>query len=433
MDDSAEMHSQRVAVIGLGRVGLPTAAMMARAGHEVVGVDADDAHLAWIREHGGWADEPGLATLVHTHMHAGALTLTSDLAALPFAPTVYVLALPSAASDEALPTALAAIIEEVSALCTGGELVVVESTLSPAQARRVVARVEQSGWHSGEDLYVAHAPERIAPGRALEEWADFPRLTGGATPRCTARAHAFYSALVTAQVTPCTMEEAACSKLMENATRHVQIALANELADICTGHNLSMDTIAALANTHPRVDVLSPGAGIGGRCLDLAVDLLGRMRGEHVAEQSVLAAARRSVADLPARLATDIASALPASAQVALCGLAYKPNVGDTTNTPALALAHRLREAGVTVLTHDPFVSTWQGGEVIPFEEAIASADALVFATAHASFGALTPHSVAASMNALRVFDLCGVLDHDGWRAAGFEVFVRGGRWPSRC
>ena len=438
MDAASPTTPLVVTLIGLGRVGLPTAALLARAGHHVHGVDRDPHHVDRITRSRCWHDEPGLIALIEETRGSGRLTLHTDLSSSPRA-EVYLIAIPldvgEGKEERTIErSSLHTLLEAIVAHAGEDPLIVLESTSSPLGVRAV--KEELTRLFVARPFSFVHAPERIAPGRALEEFEMFPRLLGAASGRDRVRALALYNSFCPAELHPCTPEEAALAKLFENASRHVQIALANELATVSEDLGMSMIRARDLAITHPRVSILTPGPGVGGACLSLATSLLrGMKRGEERADESLLAASEHLHARLPSRLAQLVLRRVERGTHVALFGLAYKPETCATTSSPALRIAQLLHQGGVTVHGVDPLVrhdeddhthDPSHGHTLSDASDALARADAIVFATAHDVFAQIDPLLVSQTSHARLVFDLCGVLDHDAWRRAGFELFARG-------
>jgi UDP-N-acetyl-D-mannosaminuronic acid dehydrogenase len=391
--------SADVCVIGLGVVGLPLAVSFARAGSRVVGVDADAGLLATLDAPGRFPHEPGLDAALDAARAAGALSLAGE----PTAAAAYVIAASPRGPDD-----LARIVEALP-LRGRGELVVVESTCAPGWVRDgVVGALTRAGRAPGVDVHVAHAPERVAPGRALEDLRALPRVVGGFTPACAERARELYATICDGELSTSDLETAALSKLAENAFRAVNVALADELADLTRAHGVDPLAMLELANTHPRVGLHRPGLGAWGRCLPLALDLL------DPAEGTTLHAARLGRQARPARAAALVARALEgvASPRVALFGVTYKADVSDTRNAPAEAMLAwwRTHTPYMDVRAHDPVAASWPHAPLVSPDDALEGAHALVVTTPHDAFARPSPELLAAVCRVPRVFDFHGVL-----------------------
>lgn len=425
------MTRARVCVLGLGYVGLPTAALLAHSGaYEVVGVDIDPQRRARVEHGDDDALEPGLRELVAEVVGAGALRV----AARPEAADVFVIAVPTplAARPGADPSAdlgaLAAASASVAAVLRAGNLVIVESTSPPGTTTGLVAQtLATSGLTAGPDFDLAYCPERMLPGHALRELVDNARTLGGLTPRAAERAAALYRSFVRGPLTLTDCLTAEVVKLAENVFRDVNIALANELARVCGALGVDVHTVIAQANQHPRVSFLRPGVGVGGHCVSVDPWFL---VDASPAQATLIRTARRVNDAQPRWAASRVASALAALAlpaadcpRVAVLGVSYKPDVDDARETPVAALLDALVEVcpQAELRLVDPHVRTWSR-PLVPLEEAVAGADLVVMTVAHAAWLALDPAAVGGPMRRREVFDLTGALDLERWRAAGFSA-----------
>lgn len=418
---------EHVCLLGLGRVGLPMAAAIANAGHQVTGVEIDNARRDAIARGESDLDEPGLAAGVEQALASDRLRLSADAVKA----AVYLIAIPTHGSPGEQVEALRALAADLLPTLEKGALVVLESTSAPGTTRASLGEVfSGAGFTLGEDLFLAHSPERVIPGNALAELAQNARIIGGFTPRCAAKAAAFYRSFSSGPIHQTSLETAELTKLVENTFRDVNIALANELATL--GESLGWDMSAAieLANTHPRVGLHHPGAGVGGACLPLATRMIASF-GDHDSGRGapLLEAARAVNASTPALLAKKILADLPSGATVAMLGVAYKGNIADTSETPAKALLDALRDGGATVKVHDPYVEAWPEAHLLPLEQALERADAAVLVTPHERFRALKPSDLTA-MRGRSLFDLCNILDAERWTKEGFTLSSRGRPWP---
>lgn len=321
--------------------------LCARAGHDVVGVERDDALRARIAAADLPYTEPGL-----------------DPRGLPLAATVgevdaqvWVVAVGTTRSGR---LESGAVDEVVAGICARGlpALLIIESTVPPGTSRRL-AQQHRVG--------VAHCPERARPGEVFEDFARIPRLCGGVDAAATEAARAFYATLTDAPLITCTAEEAELAKLAENAAREVQIAFANELADAAQSLGLEPGRVIELANTHPRAEILRPGVGVGGHCLPMAT----RWFAERA--DGVTAAARRLHERRPAEVARRIAAGLEPGARIAVLGRTYRPDTAyaplpdgsDPYGSPAVALVAELRAMGFDVIQWDPADPTGSREEAV--------------------------------------------------------------------
>ncbi|MCB9752058.1 MAG: UDP-N-acetyl-D-mannosamine dehydrogenase [Myxococcales bacterium] len=376
-----------VCVIGLGYVGLPTAAVLATRGARVAGCDIRPEVVATINAGQVHIVEPELDALVRAAVSAGQLRAHGA----PVPASTFLICVPTPLGDDRRPD-LRHVEQAARALVPvlrPGNLVVVESTIPPGTTRDVVAPILRAGgFHPGDDLYVAHAPERVLPGAVLREVVENPRVVGGLTEACTERAAAFYEGFVRGEVHRARAEVAELVKLSENAFRDVNIAFANELANVCEHLGLDPWAVIELANHHPRVQILRPGPGVGGHCV--AVDpwfIVARAR-EHT---PLLQAARRVNDARPARVIARVRALARRfrAPRVACLGLSYKPDIDDLRESPALEVVRQLqREGGCELLVVEPHLerSPLPGLELVPVERALRAADIVVILVAHRVF-----------------------------------------------
>lgn len=388
-----------VCVTGLGHVGLPTAALLAQAGHRVLGCDIAREVVARVNAGRAGFHEPGLDELLARMVAGGRLRAATRPAPAAF----HLLAVPTplGADRRADLSAVEAATDAIAPVLRSGDTVILESTVpvgtTEALALRLAAarpdlRFPSRGIAEPGGVHVAHCPERVLPGRALHELVHNDRVIGGLGPACAARAASVYRGMVQGEVVLADCRMAELVKLAENAFRDVNIAFANELARICEGFGLDVRRAIALANRHPRVNILSPGAGVGGHCV--AVDPWFLVAG--APEETRLIRAAREVNDAtPHRIAARVRDAARQhdTRHVACLGLAYKPDVGDLRESPAVVVVQDLLRAGFSVSVSDPFVETLpeslSGAVRCDVAEAIASADVVAVLVAHAAFGAL--------------------------------------------
>ncbi len=418
-----------VVVIGLGRVGLACATWLAASGIAVCGVEPNDARRADIAAGRADAEEPGLRELILRAQATGALSMRASLDAR--AP-VYLIATPTRApraGDDGLET-LRQVMGALLPQLQPGALIIVESTLSPGATRREVAgAVEAAGLHPGEQVAIACCPERIMPGRALAELSDQARIIGGLTPSCASRAAALYQrAGARGKLHTTSLELAEAAKLAENLFRDVNIGLANALADWAERAQLDADALIRLANTHPRVALHRPGAGVGGHCLPIAGPLLHA----RAPLPAWLTAQREDAAAQPARLADQISAALPHGARVALLGVTYKADVSDARHSPALAMCARWAQTrpDLELRAHDPTAPKLDM-PLWPLHEALSGADAAVLTVAHQALIDLDLGALAATMRGRTLYDLCRALNADEALRAGLLYVGRGA--PARA
>ncbi len=432
-----DLPFRRGAVVGLGVVGIPVAAKMAEAGIATVGLDVDEARVRAIRE-GRYpfaSDEPGIAALLHEVHATGRLTATTDPKEAIAGADVVVVVVQTPVGPSGAPTYahLQSALASVGKHLQRGALVVVESTLAPGTMKDVVlpALEKASGLKAGADFHLGHCPERVMPGRLLQNIVHYDRVVGGLDDASTKRMMALYPLWVKGRLTPTGMTTAEVVKTAENAYRDVQIAFANEVARISQAVGVDAWEVRELVNKVEDRHMLRPGVGVGGHCIPKDGLLLAHAaRGRF--DTPLLHAARAVNDAMPKATAGLTAAALgqatgvpPETAlqgkRVTILGASYLPGADDTRDTPSLPLAKALEERGAMVAIADPFVRELDGRLVLAdTAKAIEGADAVVLATAHEAY--LRPDWIGwkRRMRTPVVVDGRGVWDPATARAAGF-------------
>jgi UDP-N-acetyl-D-mannosaminuronic acid dehydrogenase len=416
-----------ICVLGLGYIGLPTGSMFALAGKTVIGVDPSPRVHAALKAGQASIDEPELQTLVSAAINSGRLRVQTR----PAPADAFIIAVPTPLdplTNRADLMYVEQAARDIVPLLRRGNLVVLESTVPPGTTRDVLAPIlAESGLVPGRDFCVAHCPERVLPGRILVELEQNDRLTGGLTPTCAERAAELYAAFVKGSIMRTDATTAEMVKVMENTFRDVNVALANEFALVAERIGVDVWEAIRLANHHPRVNVLRPGPGVGGHCI--AVDpwfLVGA-----APDKTRLIRAAREINDgMPEHVVDRLAALALPPANVALLGIAYKAEVDDVRESPALRVAEIAAERGYAIRLCDPHVKPDTPGlpaPLLPVEQALRDADAVVLLVDHRAFGELDVDLAAALVRRKRVLDARNVLDHATWQSSGFEVSVLGG------
>jgi len=406
-------------VIGLGYIGLPTSAVMARAGCKVQGVDVSEAVVETINRGEVHIEEVDLDGLVQAVVNDGLLTASLDVEPSD----VFVIAVPTPFSNDGKHTPDISYIlqaaEKVAGVLKKGDCVILEST-SPVgtteKMRDVFAEkrpdLAMPGLCEGTpDISIAYCPERVLPGRILEELIHNDRSIGGITPRCARKALAFYKRFVKGECVVTDARSAEMTKLVENAFRDVNIAFANELSMIADKQGLDVWEVIRLANRHPRVNVLQPGPGVGGHCI--AVDPWFIVHGAPD-EAKIIRQARETndgkMHHVLAR-ARAIADAHP-DAKIACLGLAFKANIDDFRESPALDIAVSLaRDYGNRVQVVEPYTSELPSAfdgtdaKLVDIDEALEDCGILLLLVDHDVFKAIPPEERGDAV----VYDTRGV------------------------
>lgn len=408
-----------VCVHGLGHIGLPTALLLAES-YDVCGIDIDESVVEQLRAGESPIDEPGIEELLRS---TDRFSVRTD----PVPAEVHIVAVPTPldrATNVADLTAIKGAVRSLGTVLRPGDTVIVESTVPPGTTERLVKPLvtSVSGLDSDE-FAVAYCPERAIPGETLSEMRQNDRIAGVTGPAVGDRVVALYDGFVEGTIHRTTPTTAEFVKLVENTQRDVDIALANEFALMAESLGIDVHEARSLANKHPRIDVLRPGPGVGGHCITVDPWFLSGT----TATTRLLPVAREvndTMPDHVLRLVRETMNGKP-EARVAVLGAAYKGNVGDTRETPARRLCRRLENDGYEVVVADPHVESFEWSPV-SIEDAVERADCAVLVTDHDVFRDLDPESLGSAMRHTRLVDTRGFLDHERWRAAGFDVTILG-------
>ena len=415
----SDIFSGRVAVVGLGYIGLPTAVVLATRGIEVVGVDVNQRTVAAVQRGEVPFVEPDLAVAVSGAVSMGRLRATSEM---PEA-EAYIVAVPTPFNEDhtADLSYIRSAVEAIAPQLRGGEIVILESTSPPGTTQLMSEwlaelRPDLHLPHNTDavpDVYVAHCPERVLPGRIMIEMLTNDRVVGGVTKKCAEVAASIYRVFCQGQILLTDASSAEMAKLVENAYRDVNIAFANELSLICESLKLDVWEVIEMANRHPRVNILTPGPGVGGHCI--AVDpwfIVGA-----APELSKLIRTAREVNDnKPHHVAQQVISKAQRFREptVACLGLAFKPNVDDLRESPAVDIVGQICAGlpGVDILVSEPFVAELPAKlsgianlRLAPAAEAIEKADIVVLLVDHDPFKALNKSRLAGKV----VYDTRGL------------------------
>ncbi|MDQ2981523.1 MAG: nucleotide sugar dehydrogenase [Actinomycetota bacterium] len=385
---------REIAIVGAGYVGVPLAKVFADAGRSVVLVDVQAGRVAQLNRGESYIEDVTSEELKR-HVDEGRLSATTDYDALRETDAILI-ALPTPLSHQREPD-LSIVLRaaaDIAPRLRKGHLVVLESTTYPGTTREQLKPIlEESGLKAGEDFHLAFSPERVDPGRTDFTTRNTPKLVGGLTEESTARAVELYESAVDEVVPVSSPEAAEMSKLLENIFRSVNIALVNELAQLCDRMGLDVWEIVEAASTKPFGFMsFKPGPGLGGHCLPVDPFYLAWKAREYDFYTEFIELAGKVNANMPYFCRSLISQALNHGAQrslsgsnVLVLGVSYKADVADTRESPALKLIELLRNAGAEVAYHDPHVPKLpvQGLTSQPLEP--AAYDCVAVVTAHSS------------------------------------------------
>ena len=418
------MKFQKLSVLGLGYIGLPTASTFATHGLEVVGVDVNPHVIETLQSGGLHIHEPGLRTLVHGAIKSGMLRV----AARPEPADAFIIAVPTPFYDSdkrADMRAVTSAAEAITPHLQKGNLVVLESTSPPRTTIDLVAPIlEKSGLKAGVDFHLAYSPERVLPGQILRELIENARVVGGITPESAQAGYDLYKTFVKGEIIKTNATTAEMVKLMENTYRDVNIAIANEFARLADKFGVDVWEAISLANLHPRVEILRPGPGVGGHCISVDPWFLV----EAAPKLTPFIRTAREVNDSQPKFVVGLverALGSLAGKNIAVLGLAYKPDVDDLRESPAVEVVHLLQDAGASVKAFEPFapnVTLPNVNTVASLQEALSDADAVLLLVAHSQFKELDADEIANLMSGRVAVDTVNGWDAEIWKNAGFTL-----------
>ncbi len=397
--------NKKVCVVGLGYIGLPTASLLGTKGFSVYGYDVSQRVVDTINRGGIHIVEPDLDILVKSAVQSGNLTAGLE----PCEADVFIIAVPTPFREGHQPDV--SYIEEatkrIAPYVKAGNLVILESTSPVGTTENVVARILREAGHDvDEDVFVAHCPERVLPGRILVELIENDRLVGGINEASTAKAVEFYESFVRGDVIATNARTAELAKLTENAFRDVNIAFANEMSLICDKEEINVGELISLANRHPRVNILQPGPGVGGHCI--AVDPWFIVAG--APDLARLVRTAREVNDAKPGWVVDKVKRVAAKFHrptIGCLGLAFKADVDDLRESPALHIVQQLIRDGVgEILVSEPNLEEHPEIPLLPHHEVIKKADILLLLVDHKPFRKLK----AAELKEKILIDTRGII-----------------------
>lgn len=414
---------KKVCVMGLGYIGLPTASVLASNGFQVLGVDVTQSVVDTVNSGNIHIEEPGLHTVVRAAIGSGNLRASLQ----PEAADVFFLSVPTPMNEakEADMSYVRKATEAIVPHLQKGNLVILESTSPPGTCRDLIRPIlEEAGFQVGVDIFLAHCPERVLPGRILKELIENDRVIGGYGDGCAARAEAIYGSFVEGEIFLTDVTTAEMVKVIENTFRDVNIALANETAVICEKLGIRFCDVARLANRHPRVNLHTAGPGVGGHCISVDPWFLIEKFPD---DTRIMQEARQRNDGMPSHVARVVEELVAghSTAKIGALGLAFKGNVDDMRESPSETVVALLKAAGMEVAVHDPYVKKC-AIELSSIEECFKDTDCVVLLTDHSDYKYLNPLQLKKLVRTPVLFDTRNLLDHEEWRKAGFNVRVLG-------
>ncbi|MDL2264883.1 UDP-N-acetyl-D-mannosamine dehydrogenase [Parabacteroides sp. OttesenSCG-928-G21] len=392
--------------VGLGYVGLPTAALVASRGISVTGVDVNPEVVDTINNGEIHIVEPELGQLVKRVVAEG--TLKASLKPEEADAFFIVVPTPFKQNHRADISYVESAALSVVPFLREGNLFVIESTSPVMTTERIAELIYKKRPELKDKIYIAYCPERVLPGNALYELENNDRVIGGINPESAQKAMAFYKQFVNGELLPTNARTAEMCKLTENSSRDVQIAFANELSMICDRAGVNVWDLIALANHHPRVNILNPGSGVGGHCI--AVDPW-FIVSEFPEQAQIIKRARETndyksdwCANSILKACREFEERTNREPIVACMGLAFKPDIDDLRESPSKYITSRIiSESRAEVLVVEPNVETHKSFNLTDYKEAYEKADIIAFLVAHKEFKAL------AYNKEKKILDFCGI------------------------
>lgn len=416
-----------ICVVGLGYIGLPTAVMFSNHGHIVHGVDVNERAVEMLQKKQLHIEEEGLQVRLNKAIESGALTVSTK----PKHADVFIIAVPSpinadkTADLEYVRTATASIVPYVEQ----GNLVILESTVPPKTVEDVmIPELVKTGLAIGDELYVSHSPERVIPGRVFEELVSNDRIIGGINPVSASLTTELYRSFVKGKMHETDATTAELVKVMENTYRDVNIAFANELAKIAGSMGVNIWEAIKLANYHPRVNIHTPGPGVGGHCIAVDPWFLVELDKENA---QMIHLARRTNDGMPAytaQLTKDILKAKGIDQpKIAVLGLAFKGNIDDMRESPSIDVLEQLEKSQISFSSYDPHIKENNAtNQTQELEKASKDVDALLILTDHQAFKDLDPVLLKKMVKHPIIIDTKNCINRKKWELAGFDVYVLG-------
>jgi len=404
----------KVTVFGLGYIGLPTAGILAENGFEVLGIDVEKSVVESINSGKVHISEPDLNDLIAKNVNNGNLRASTE----PIESDVFIIAVPTPfkcsekENKHNLPEPdlkyIFQVINSISRVLKKNNLIILESTSPIGTTKKIQSEIIKSTGFDKDDCKIAYCPERVIPGNILKELVNNDRVVGGVNKSSTELAKKFYSGFCKGNIFTTDSNTAEMVKLSENAYRDVNIAFANELSIICENKDINVRELIKIANCHPRVNILNPGAGVGGHCIAIDPWFIAWDQPENT---PLIQTSRKVNNQKTEWIIKKIKSYIISFKKnisrepiVGIMGLAFKADCDDLRESPALKIFQTLKDQFPNIYPCDPYVNPKNiNFEIFDREFVINKSDLLVFLVSHSAFADL-------NIKSKRVIDICGIL-----------------------
>lgn len=392
----------KICIMGQGYIGLPTAALFTRNHCEVVGVDVNEKIVNNLNKGIIHIEEPGISDIiknaVKNNVYTASLTPQKADAFIITVPTPYIVENYSCDLSYVISAC-----ESIIPYLEKENIVIIESTIAPMSTDETIKPIfEKAGFTIGEDLYLAHCPERVLPGKIIEELIHNDRIIGGVTKKCAIKASEVYGQFVEGDLMLTEAKTAELSKCMENTFRDVNIALANELAKICSEIGVNALDVIKMANKHPRVNLHSPGPGVGGHCLAIDPYFIYAKAPETA---KIIKLARDTNNSMPDFVCEHVKRII-SKGKISILGVSYKGNTGDDRESPAYEIISKLSN-DYEIVIHDPHLNN---PNFVSFNESIENSDLILILCDHNEFKHLDYELIENKMSNPVIFDTKNII-----------------------
>jgi len=395
--------NKKICVIGLGYIGLPTASLLANRGYIVHGVDVVENTVDIINQGDIHIVEPELDTFVKSAVNSGKLKAYLK----PCEADIFIIAVPTPFHDGYIPNIDYVIdaTKSISPYLKDNNIIILESTSPVGTTDKIEELLKENGIDTSK-LFIAHCPERVLPGHIMRELVENDRIVGGTTPEATEKTVEFYNTFVSGEIVSTDARTAEMAKLTENSFRDTNIAFANEISILCDKFGIDVWELISLTNRHPRVNILQPSAGVGGHCIAIDPWFIVHAGG---ADAKMIRTARE-VNTYKTQWAIEkikneallFEKENNRKVKIACMGLAFKANIDDLRESPALFITKNLISEGFEILAVEPNIKSFKEFEIIDYKEALKEADIVTFLVGHREFKGLKIDTK---------LDFCGVLN----------------------
>ncbi len=400
----------KICILGLGYIGLPTMATLGTTGYKVIGVDINESIVEKIKNRRISTKEPNLDNTINTLLSKKQIKVKSS----PEESDAFIITVPTplTINKQCNLSYVISALNSIIPLIKKGNIIIIESTIPPGTTNNILKpKIEKTNFTVGKDVYLAHCPERVLPGNIMYELVYNNRIIGGCTVDCSRKVLQIYESFVKGKIMLTDSTTAEMTKLVENTFRDVNIAFANELAMICNRLDINVLEVIKLANKHPRVNILQPGPGVGGHCL--AIDPYFII--EKMPKLSKIISLARTINNYMPFYIVSIVNKLlhyKTNSKITILGLSYKGNISDTRRSPAINIYNLLKDQGYNLSVYDPLVNH-NKIRTSNLNMAIKDSDLMLILSDHDEFKKIDFKDITKKMNKKIVFDTKNIISRD--------------------